>query len=209
MLLNFEQLVKKYNIQSKGVIVVGAHHAEEHNDYLAAGIPKMVYIEPCKKAFDELKRQFQYAPNVKLFNMACGDKNEMGATMYTGDNTINHGQSNSLLKPALHLSIHPGVDFPDTELVNVGLLDDLELNGYDLLNMDCQGYEGYVLRGGKKTLKQIKWVYSEINFAEVYENNTMSDELDELLNEFERVETGVMVGGAWSDCLYIRKSMLS
>jgi hypothetical protein len=74
--------------------------------------------------------------------------------------------------------------------------------------MDAQGYEGYVLRGGKKTLKQINWVYTEANQLETYEKNTMIGELDNLLHEFKRVETGQWVGGAWTDCFYIRKSLL-
>lgn len=210
MLLNFSELVSKYNIKSKGVIAVGAHFGEEHNDYLAAGIPRMVYIEPCAKAFEELKRRFRYAPNVRLYNLACGDKSAVNVTMYTGDNSINKGQSNSLLKPALHLNIHPEVDFPDTEEVAVDLLDNLDLigRGYDFLNMDCQGYETFVIRGATKLLPQINWIYSEVNFGEVYTNCGRVEELDELLSDFSRVENGPKVGGLWSDALYVRKTLL-
>src|ERR1700749_3700453 len=209
MLLNFTEILKKYKIQPKAVIVVGAHWGEEHNDYLANGISRMVYIEPCAKAFEELKRRFRFAANVKLFNLACGDEPGQ-SVMYTGDNTVNQGQSNSLLKPLKHKEIHPTVEFTGEETVDVDLLDNLGLanKGYDLLVMDAQGYEGYVLRGGKETLKQINWVYTEINFDSVYGNCTQAEELDALLSDFERVETGGKVGGMWSDALYIRKSLL-
>lgn len=209
MLLNFKELVGKYNVKAKGVIQVGAHHGQEFNDYLQAGIQKVVFIEPCGKAFQELHRRFQYNPNVRMFNCACGD--EVGQSiMYTGDNTVNKGQSNSLLKPAKHLSIHPEVKFTNEEMVDVDRLDNLDLIGedYDLLVMDCQGYEGYVIRGGLETLKQINWVYTEVNKDEVYEGNTMIAELDKLLHEFVRVETGVWVGNAWSDSFYVRKTLL-
>lgn len=209
MLLNFQELINKYKVQSKGVIQVGAHHGQEYKDYLQTGIQNVVFIEPCAKAFAELLRQFQYAPNVRLFNLACGD--QMGtAKMYTGDNTINKGQSNSLLKPLKHFDIHPGVEFPDEEEVDVDTLDHLALIGgpYDMLVMDCQGYEGYVLRGGKETLKQINYVYSEVNKDEVYEGCTRVEEMDALLHEFDRVETGVWVGGMWSDAFYVRKTAL-
>lgn len=209
MLLNFQELVSKYKIKSKGVIQVGAHHGQEYNDYLVAGIHNVVFIEPCAKAFGELLRRFQYAPTVKLFNVACGD--QIGTSiMYTGDNTINKGQSNSLLRPAKHFDIHPGVEFPDEEEVDVDTLDHLALVGgpYDMLVIDCQGYEGYVIRGAKETLKQINFVYSEVNRDEVYEGCTRVEEMDVLLNEFERVETGQWVGGMWSDALYIRKTLL-
>jgi FkbM family methyltransferase len=176
---------------------------------LQIGVEKIVFIEPCMAAFSELKRRFEYAQNVKLLNCACGDV--FGeAMMYTGDNTINNGQSNSLLKPAKHLDIHHGVDFPDKEKVNVYPIDDLGLVGgpYDFLVMDVQGYEGYVIRGASRLLPQINFIYSEVNRDEVYEKNTLVDELDELLHDFTRVETGPWVGGMWSDALYIRKSLL-
>jgi len=51
-------------------------------------------------------------------------------------------------------------------------------------------------------------VYTELNKDYVYEGCTLVDEMDELLNEFERVETGDWVGGCWTDGLYIRKSIL-
>lgn len=209
MLLDFQKLVDKYNVKSKGVIQVGAHYGQEFNDYLLAGIQRIVFIEPCGKAFQELHRRFQFNPNVRMFNCACGD--EVGQSlMYTGDNTVNKGQSNSLLKPAKHLSIHPEVKFTDEEMVDVDRLDNLDLIGedYDLLVIDCQGYEGHVLYGGLQTLEQINWVYSEVNQEEVYEGCTRVSELDIILKDFARVETGQWVGGMWSDAFYVRKTLL-
>lgn len=210
MLLNFQELVKKYNVKSNGVIAVGAHFGEEYNDYIEAGIRKIVFIEPCQKAFEELKRKFQYASNVKLFNLACGDKCEVNVVMYTGDHTINKGQSNSLLKPAKHLQIHPEVEFDAEELVAVDLLDNLGVSdaAYDMLVMDAQGYEGFVLRGAKKTIDHINFVYTEVNRDNVYDGNSLVGEIDELLSDFYRVETGTWVGGMWSDAFYVRKTLL-
>lgn len=210
MLLNFDDLVKKYHFKPKGVIHVGAHFGEEYTTYLSNDIKNIVFVEPCAMAFAELRRRLEFAGHTKLFNMALGDKTET-AIMYTGDKTVNQGQSNSLLKPAKHLAIHPDVKFTGEEEVDVDTLDNLELVGepYDLLVMDCQGYEGKVLLGGRDTIKQINWVYTEVNFDEVYEGCTRVHELDEMLHEFKRVETGKIVGGCWSDAFYIRKSFIS
>lgn len=206
MLLNFLELVAKHNISVKGVIQVGAHYAQEHDEYLKAGIKKFAYIEPCKETFAILETRRGSDENVMLFNCACGEENgEM--EMNTGSS--NQGQSNSLLKMAKHLTIHPGIMLPTTEKVTVMRLDSLGLmdQGYDLLTMDCQGYEGWVLRGGLKTLQQANWVYSEVNRDEVYEGCTKVEELDQLLHEFERIETGPWVGGMWTDALYKRKGI--
>lgn len=209
MLLDFSQLVKKWNIKASSVIQVGSHFGQEYDEYIKNGITNIVFIEPCKKAFIELSRRHGDKAGVTLFNVACGDY-EGEATMFTGDETVNKGMSNSLLKPAKHLTLHPEVQFTDTEKVHVIRLDSLGLadKGFQLLVMDCQGYEGYVLKGGFQTLRQVNYVYTEINFDEVYENNIKADELDFLLQDFKRVETGAKVGGMWSDCLFIRKSLL-
>lgn len=207
MLLNFPSLVKKYSIKANGCIHVGAHHAQEHADYVAAGIKRFAYVEPCAAAFNLLKNKFGAYHHIQLFNVACGDV-EGEQVMYTGSQ--NEGQSNSLLKMQKHLQIHPGITLPNTELVTVKRLDSLGLahKGYQLLVMDCQGFEGRVLKGAAETLKQVNYVYTEVNRDAVYEGCTMVAELDELLNEFDRVETGTWVGGMWSDALYIRRKSI-
>jgi hypothetical protein len=109
-----------------------------------------------------------------------------------------------------HLLIHPGITLPNTELVTVKRLDSLGLahKAYQLLVMDCQGFEGRVLKGATETLKQVNYVYTEVNRDEVYQGCTLIDELDQLLHEFNRVETGQWVGGMWSDALYLRNNSL-
>lgn len=207
MLLNFNSLVKKYSLKIDGVIHVGAHHATEHKDYVSAGIKRFVYIEPCASAFNVLKNKFAAHHHIQLLNVACGDF-DGEQIMYTGSQ--NEGQSNSLLQMDKHLHIHPGITLPTTELVKVVQLDNLGLahKGYQLLTMDVQGYEGHVLRGAKKTLEQINYIYSEVNRDSVYKNCTLVDELDKILHEFERVETGEWVGSLWTDAFYIRRSLI-
>lgn len=207
MLLDFKFLVKKYNIKAEGVIHCGAHHATEHPQYVAAGIKRFAYMEPCAATFNVLRNKFAAHHHIQLFNCACGDI-DCEQVMYTGSQ--NEGQSNSLLKMDKHLEIHPGITLPTTELVNVRRLDGLGLahKGYQLLVMDCQGYEGKVIQGAEQTLKQINFIYSEVNRDSVYSGCTLVDELDKLLHEFDRVETGNWVGGMWSDALYIRRTLI-
>ncbi len=206
MLLDFKELVRKYDIKFDNVTVVGAHWAEEHDDYISAGAKHITYIEPCEKAFDVLKSKFDSDKSVSLFNCACGIARGY-ATMYTGDDTINKGQSNSLLVPDLHLQLHREVEFTDTEQVSIAFLDDMLEFGKEpqLLVLDCQGSEGDVIRGATETLKTVEFLYSEVNRAEVYKNCTKIEELQQLLPDFEIVETGTWVGGAWTDCLFKRK----
>jgi FkbM family methyltransferase len=207
MLLDFPSIARKYNLKADGVIHVGAHQATEHSQYVNAGIKRFVYIEPCAAAFNTLKNKFGAHHHIKLYNCACGEI-ECEQVMYTGSQ--NEGQSNSLLKMDKHLKIHPGITLPDTELVTVRRLDSLGLahKGYQLLVMDCQGFENRVLKGATETLKQMNYVYTELNKTSVYYGCALVDEMDELLHEFKRVETGAWVGDAWTDAFYVRRTLL-
>jgi hypothetical protein len=76
---------------------------------------------------------------------------------------------------------------------------------YNFLNIDIQGFELEALRGARKTLKNVKWIMSEVNRAEVYENCAHVEEMDEFLGKygFNRVETN-WAGQTWGDALYVK-----
>ncbi len=228
MLIPFGEILKKYNIEPKGIIHVGAHHCEEHEDYVSYGINHFLYIEPCKDAYNKMIEKFSIqgvkgintwdnrsffkcqvdAENIQLFNCACGSENKIGI-MYTSAN--NEGQSNSLLEPDLHLEQHKEVVFDDAEGVNVRVLDSIleDKYKYNILAMDVQGYEGEVLKGAAETLNHIDVVYSEVNRGSTYKDNMLIEGIDELLYAFERVETyWPSPNWTWGDAIYIRKTLL-
>lgn len=206
MLLNLSQLISKHSLKITGVIHCGAHHGEEIPEYHKHGIKDIALIEPCANAFQILQLKFAAHHHIKLFNVACASY--MGeADMYTEQ--ANRGQSNSLLKPVNHLRHYPEIQFKNRERVRVVTLDSLQLGErYNLLNMDVQGAEGHVLRGGSETLKHIDYVYTEVNKdgANLYQGATPISELDQLLHEFERVETSWVESAGWGDALYKRRS---
>jgi len=76
--------------------------------------------------------------------------------------------------------------------------------------MDTQGYELEVLRGAKRTLEKIEYIYTEVNQDEVYENNAMIGDLDLFLNDFdmERVATGWHGSQTWGDAFYVKRGLL-
>ena len=209
MLLNLTDLIQKYSLKITGIIHCGAHMGQEIPEYRKNNIKNIILIEPCKIAFKFLKNRFDSHHHITLFNCACA-ATDGEAEMFT--ETANSGQSNSLLQPIRHLEHYPNIQFTGKETVKVMQLDSLPFDRqkYNLLNMDCQGAEGYVIIGGKKTLETIDYVYTEVNddAAQLYRNATGITHLDELLKEFQRVETSWTDQG-WGDALYIRTTKLN
>lgn len=189
--------ITKYGIQANGVIHVGAHYGQEVPTYKKMGIKKIVLIEPQHHCIPKLKK----IPGVEIHHLACGsriDRIEMHISPQ------NQGQSNSLLRPALHRKQHPDIIFTHTEWVDVVPLDLVFYNtDCDLLVMDVQGYELEVLKGAKKTLEIIDWVYTEVNRDETYVGCARVEQLDAFLTDFVRIETKWV--GIWGDALYKRK----
>ena len=203
MIISFSDIVKKYNMNINGIIHIGAHYGEEIADYISEGIQNIILFEPLSDNFDILHENSQNLnANIEAYQVALGSE-PREATMYVSDN---EKQSSSILKPKVHLSHHPDVKFPSKEEVEVHLLDEYDCHNYNFLNMDVQGYELEVLKGGSETLKNIDYVYCEVNRDEVYENNAYIEELDEYLGNYNmgRVET-VWSGGIWGDALYIKQ----
>lgn len=225
MFIKLHDLISKYNLKISGVIHVGAHHGQEYDDYKAAGIRQIVFVEPCKAAFEVLHQRFAHEKyplsgetNVVLINAAFGSR---FSTNYMNTETANTGQSNSLLEPAKHLEQFPDIKFTGKELACIIPMDSImpqmpqmpqmSLAPCDFLNIDTQGFELEVLKGGIFTIqRRIKYIYLEVNQAEVYKGCPHIDDIDGFLSplNFERVETFWCDGGKtgdWGDAFYIRK----
>jgi len=202
MLLSFTGLRKKYNMDVKGIIHVGAHYGEEISEYIENGIQDIVLFEPLSECFDVLAQKvMNLNANIEGHQVALGSAPGT-AIMYLSDN---EKQSSSILKPKVHLTHHPHVKFNGTEEVEVDLLDNFDTKDYNFLNMDVQGYELEVLKGSTEILKHVDYVYCEVNRDEVYEGNAYVEELDEFLSSYgmERVETS-WDGEIWGDALYLK-----
>ena len=191
-----------------GILHIGAHYGQEIPDYISCGIQDIILFEPLNKNFEILEKQVSNLnANIVGHQVALGN-DERTVTMYLSSNDQ---MSSSILKPKKHIQNHPHVFFQGTEEVEMKKLDSFleETKGHNFINIDVQGYELEVFKGGVETLKGIDYVYCEVNRDEVYENNAFVEELDEFLGEYdmERVETS-WEGKIWGDALYIRRNLL-
>lgn len=210
-MLDLTALAEMYHMDVYGAVVVGAHLFREHNEYLELGCQEFVLIEPIERAFAQLHRAFSWYPNYQLFQVACGSAPGY-VDMYV--ETKNDGQSCSLLTPDRHLLVHPEIEFTKTEYVRVVELDRLGFDRklYNFLSVDVQGFELEVLKGAEFTLRSIDYILCEVNKpgASMYKNATNIDEVDAFLaiHDFIRPQNPIWIKNAYSDVLYIRKSLL-
>jgi FkbM family methyltransferase len=205
MLISFTNLFDKYKMNIKGIVHIGAHYGEEIQEYVDNGIQKITVFEPLSKNFDVLANRMKNVnADIQGHQVALGSKKGT-AKMFVSSGD---GQSSSILKPKQHLELHPDVSFNGTEEVEVCLLDEYDVGDSNFINIDVQGYELEVFKGGKKTLEKIDYIYCEVNRDEVYEGNAMVEDMDEFLDAygFERVETKwPETYYTWGDALYIKK----
>ena len=206
MLLNLHELIKKYNMRITGIIHIGAHYGEEIKLYEnISTLKSVVLFEPDPDSFQILQQNIKN-PTYIAYNFALGSQK---SKMVLFREESNAGQSNSLLAPKLHLQQYPHIKFNSFREVDVVLLDNFDFSiDYNMINIDVQGFELEVFKGSVNTLKNIQYIFCEVNRAEMYEKCASVDQIDEFLGNFgfTRVET-TWDGVLWGDALYIKDKL--
>ena len=90
MILNIQNLFKKYNTNVTGVIHVGAHYGEEVKDYIDVGATNIMLFEPLKQNFDQLKKNILNIPSnihIRKYCTALGNSNKT-IQMYLASNSL-------------------------------------------------------------------------------------------------------------------------
>ena len=203
------EISARYNIKLTGVIHVGAHEGEEVEEYLSLGLSKICLFE-ANKALKE------------TLDVICRAHKEVSAEFYAISDRVglanfdltSSSQSSSLLGLKLHADIYPDISKVDRIVVETRTLDSLfsdeRLEGINLLNIDVQGAELLVLRGGERVLQNIDVIIAEINYAELYEGCPTVEEIDLFLFDhgFMRVDTKTPHHPTWGDAAYVRSSFI-
>ena len=205
MLIDFKELFPKYSIKPTGILHIGANVGEEFNTYMDLGVTAQIWIEANPSIYEKLKSNISSNPNAMAINCAIGDVDSVPVILHESNNA---GQSSSILELGTHKEQHPDVHYVRDIPINMRRIDCLiseeVIKNYNFLNIDIQGFEGQALTGMENYLKYFKWIYLEVNRAEVYKDCWLIDKIDAFLSYhgFERVETKWV--GNWGDALYIR-----
>lgn len=124
--------------------------------------------------------------NVKLFNCALGEKTQK-IKIHVSDRFNEPWGSSSILSPKEHLTDHPQITFKKTIEVDCLNLDEWmankDIQKIDLMWLDMQGYEPVMLKASIKSLKKVKYLYTEVSLTELYEGIILYPEYKKFLLE--------------------------
>ncbi len=209
MELDLDALCKKHNVRARGIVHVGAHLGQEYQAYRKL-FPdqKITWIEADPAIYEQLADAMKNEANVSCLNEVVSDVRETVTF-----NRANNQQSSSFLDLGTHSVAHPDVWFVDSFEAETVTLDHLargsHFNHANFLVMDIQGAEGKAISGSSQFLKQIDYVYSEVNRDELYVGCTTLTAFDKLLERagFIRVETSLREYEGWGDAFYVRRTL--
>lgn len=203
MLIKFQDLFDRYQLNIKGILHVGAHLCEEDNDYKSKGVTNIVWIEGNEELVKKMIKRGK-----KIYHYLVSDINNEEVEFKISNN----GQSSSILDFGKHKDYYPEINFIKTKKYLTTRIDKIYENENlskefaNFLNIDIQGAELNALKGMGDILINFDYLYLEVNKEEVYKGCCLVDEIDDYLKKynFERVETSWTDMG-WGDAFYKKK----
>jgi FkbM family methyltransferase len=202
MLVPVDTLSKSFGVRPAGVLHVGAHEAEEWEDYQRFGWGPVIWVEMLPEKAELLRTRFAADKDTMVINAACWDEDGERLPLFRADN----GQSSSLLPPDHHLTAHPTVSFRAEDSIVTSRLDSVlpKHPAFDFVNFDIQGAELRAMKGLGSRLSEVSWAYLEINRKPLYAGCALLPDLDKFLAErgFYRVVLRMAGDSGWGDALY-------
>jgi len=211
MLIPYNKLVNKHNLNVSGILHIGAHECEELIDYVRCGVKaeNTYWVDAMEDKVELNKQRYK---NLNIYN-ATIDLQDGNEVVF---NITNNGQSSSILEFGTHEKNHPHVSVVKKVIKKTSRMDtvieknNIPIETINFINLDIQGVELRALKSMEKYLHHINYIYTEVNVEEVYKGCDQLNELDDFLKNhgFKRVDTFVLREG-WGDAFYIRVSSQS
>ncbi len=199
MLIPVKVLKKFWGVNPQTIVHVGAHNAEEFEDYKNANWGSVTWIEAQPQKVSELSSRIPLNHNV--IEAAVWDVADVELNL----NIMTNSESTSLLNLGTHANEHPSVRLSHTIPVKTKTLAQIlkGLPAPELIALDIQGVELRAIKGYGDKIAEVKWIYCEVNKAELYEDCCLISEIDKYLFNygFNRAVTR-WTAHNWGDALY-------
>ena len=156
------------------ILEIGCHNGSHTLWFLETfQNPTIHCFEPDPRATKQFKQKLGNHPSIKLFEGAISY--QTGAQTFFQSDGIKSDWtcSGSLRKPVNHTELHPQIVFERTIEVPTTTLDkycqEESITQIDFIWMDVQGAEMDVFKGGKNTLSNVHFLYTEYSNVELYQ----------------------------------------
>nr|WP_192180199.1 FkbM family methyltransferase [Mesorhizobium amorphae] len=189
------QIVSLLQKPNPVILDIGCNDGTDTRRFLRLCPKAQLYcFEPDPRAAARFKKYMRlYLDKVRLFEIAISNRN--GRIDFHPSNADGSAkewdQSGSIRRPKNHLVEHDWVRFDRPISVETRKLDDwcseANLNKIDFIWMDVQGAESDVIAGGRQTLSNTRFIYTEYSDHELYEGQLSLPAILDLLPSFELV----------------------
>ena len=184
---NFLNILKKKNKKIAHFIDVGAHHGESiklFSKYFK--IQKILAFEPSIENFNILKKKTRSYKNLKLYNIALGDYEGFANFKQHYDSessTITEINENSnYFRKKNYLFTPFGLKKKNFIInkIKINRLDKIlseeKIKNIDILKIDTEGHDFFVIKGLGKMIENVKILYFEHHFHNMLvKNYTLTD----------------------------------
>ena len=206
MLIPFDQLFRRYHIQTPGVLHLGANTGQEAEAYQKQGISQVIWIEAIPVVHAKLVNHLAAFPGQRALLACVSDTDGQEVIFHVASN---QGQSSSFLEFGTHLTEHPTVHYVSefkTKTIRVDTLlaeKNIQVGKDWFLNADLQGAELLAIRGMGDLLCQFRYAYIEVNERELYKGCPLTKDIDNYLRNFGFLPKETkMTGSGWGDRYY-------
>ena len=170
------KFIKKKQLNLKYFFDIGAHMGT-YSDLILRNFKncKILMFEPQKNIFKKIQIKYKNKRNIKIYNYAISDKSTF-KNIYIN----RHGLTSSLstldlknnkylqLKARLFGTTGPGMILKKTKVKTRTLNKIIKSRKIDLVKIDTEGHELEVLKGMKKSIKNIQCILVEFHNDEIY-----------------------------------------
>ena len=202
MIIPPRDLKRWFGVSPRGTLHVGAHLAEELEDYREANFGRVIWVEAHRDFIPKISSKIKGSSDL-VFQGAAWSETGVVRDFHLANN----GQSSSLFDFAEHQIFHPEIHFTSESQVTTIRLDELipASEMFDFVNLDIQGAELDALKGLSSRLGEVRWIYCEVNRRTLYKDIPLIGDLDFFLGEFGfRRVVVAWTPAHWGDALYVR-----
>lgn len=207
------EILSKYNLeQPQSIIQVGASGGQELQQFIDAGIKDALLIEPLNMPFEILSNRVSAFPNYLAFKTLITSRNGKDIDFFVASNG---GMSSSILEPNHHLDLYPQVLFPEKVTLTGFRLDSvvkllftqnkIRFEYSDMLYLDVQGAEIYVLKGAGEILDELKYVWTEVGLGQGYSGGASYSDVINFMHAYDfQLIYFECEPGAFGDALFVK-----